>query len=58
MMARRKKKKQQRIRKSGKPIRNLYALIAHLRTGSGRHPNLRNLARKKACRGKVKEEQS
>jgi len=54
-MARR-KKKQQRICKDGKLIRNMFSLIAKWRTGSGTHPNQKKEAQRKACRGTVKEE--
>jgi len=55
-MARRRKKKQQRICKDGKLIRNMFSLIAKWRSGSGTHPDQKKEAQRKACRGTVKEE--
>lgn len=56
-MARNRKKKQKQVRKTTKVKRNPYALIASWRSGAGRHPNKRNAQRKKACRGKVQQDQ-
>jgi len=52
-MARRRKKKQQQVKREGKAQRNPYALIASWRSGAGRHTNPRKEESKKACRGRV-----
>lgn len=52
-MAKRRKKKQKRIRREGKARRNPYALIASWRSGAGTHPNRKKAKNKKACRGRV-----
>jgi len=55
-MARRRKKKQARIKREGKAQRNPYALIASWRSGAGKHTDRKKDQDKKACRGRVKEE--
>jgi len=52
-MAKRRKKKQQRIRRKGKARRNPYALIASWRSGAGAHTDRKKDQDKKACRGRV-----
>jgi hypothetical protein len=55
-MARRRKKKQARIKREGKAQRNPYALIASWRSGAGTHQDRKKAADKKACRGRVQED--
>jgi hypothetical protein len=57
-MARRRKKKQVRIKQDSEGVkrRNPYALIASWRSGSGRHQDRRKAQNKKACRGRVTQE--
>ena len=54
-MAKRRKKKQQRIKGEKSSRRNPYALIASWRSGAGKHPDRKKAADKKACRGRVEE---
>jgi hypothetical protein len=56
-MARRRKPKQPRIKREGKAQRNPYALIAQWRTGAGTHQNRKKAQDKKACRGRVNQEE-
>lgn len=53
----RRKRKQRKIRKKGKRLRNPYALQLRLRGGAGNHGDRRKAASKKKCRGRVAQDE-